>query len=84
MYYALVYYVKETEGSKVIERKYVGEEFRLKKNALHFLREIVKECYIDDGYGTEVKVGSLFCYKSEKTDEGNRKIIEILIKVEKI
>lgn len=81
--YKLVYYYKETTGSKVIERKYVGEEFRLKRRALHFLREIVKECYINDDYATEDIVGGLNCYKSEKTVEGNRKVTEILIKIEK-
>ena len=35
------------------------------------------------GYATEVRVGSLYCYKSEKTSKGNRYITEILIKVEK-
>ena len=81
--YTLVYYVKETKGSRVIERKYVGEEFRLKKNALHFLREIVKECYINKGYATEDIASGLNCYNSEKTTEEERKVTEVLIKVEK-
>ena len=37
----------------------------------------------ESGYATEVRVGSLYCYKSDKTAQGDRKIIEILIKVEK-
>ena len=48
--YTLVYYVKKAESEKVYENKYHGEEFRLKKNALHFMREISKECYIENGY----------------------------------
>lgn len=81
--YTLVYYVKRMEGEKVYENVYPGEEFRLKKNALRFMREITKECYIENGYTVEDVKNGLNCYKSDKTDEGNRKIIEILIKVEK-
>ena len=61
----------------------VWEFFRLRRNALHYLFDIVQKEYRERGYATEVRVGSLYCYKSDKTDEGNRKIIEILIKVEK-
>lgn len=82
--YTLVYYVKETEGSKVFEHKYVGEEFRMRNNALHYLREIVKDYYINEGYATENIVSGLNCYKSEKTNKGDRKIMETRIKVEKI
>ena len=82
--YTLVYYVKETEGSKVFEHKYVGEKFRMRNNALHYLREIAKDYYIKEGYATENIVGGLNCYKSEKTNKGERKIMETHIKVEKI
>lgn len=82
--YTIVYYVKEKEGSRVFELKYVGEEFRLKRNALHYLREIVKDYYINEGYATENIVSGLNCYKSEKTNKGDRKITETSIKVEKI
>lgn len=34
-------------------------------------------------YATEKRVGSLYCYKSEKTAEGDQRIMEIIIKVEK-
>ena len=61
----------------------MGEFFRLRRNALHYLFDIVQNEYRERGYATEVRVGSLYCYKSDKTDDGNRKIIEILIKVEK-
>ena len=39
--------------------------------------------YRANGYGTEQIVGGINCYKSEKTENGNRKIIEMKIKVEK-
>jgi hypothetical protein len=61
----------------------MGESFRLRRNALHYLYDIVQNEYKERGYATEVRAGSLYCYKSDKTDEGNRKIIEILIKEKK-
>ena len=48
--YTLVYYVRRTENEKVYENEYHGEEFRLKKDALHFMRKISKEDYIEKGY----------------------------------
>lgn len=81
--YQIVYYYKETEGRKVVEREYHSDEFRLRRNALHYVLDVVQNDYREDGYGTEPKVGGIFCYKSEKTDKGDRKVIEVLIKVEK-
>ena len=81
--YTLVYHVKRTEGEKVDENEYSGEEFRLKKNALHFLREVQKECYIETGYSVEDVKNGLNCYKSKKCDEGVRETIETHIRVEK-
>lgn len=82
--YTLVYYVKRTEGEKVNENKYPGEEFRLKKNALHFLREISKECYIESDYAVEDVKNGLNCYKSKKNAKGVRETIEMRIRIEKI
>ena len=85
--YKLNYYRKQTENSTSKEQEYeylgMGEFFRLRKNALHYLFEIVQNEYREMGYATEVRVGSIYCYKSEKTAEGKREITEILIKVEK-
>lgn len=81
--YTLVYYYRETTGSKVIEREYQSNEFRLRRNAIHFLLDIVQSEYREDGYGTEQIKGGINCYKSEKTENGDRKIIEVKIKVEK-
>lgn len=85
--YQLVYYYKETTGSEVIEKEYRNNyekfKFRLRRNALHYVLEIVQSYYRENGYGTEQIVGGINCYKSEKTDNGNRKIIEIRVKVEK-
>ena len=82
--YALVYYFKETEGQSVVEKEYHrGEIFRLRKNALHYVLDIVQNDYKESGYATEVRIGGIYCYKSEKTAQGDRKITEIMIKVEK-
>lgn len=85
--YKLNYYGRSIADNADKERKFkyfgMGEFFRLRKNALHYLFDIVQNEYRECGYTTEVRVGSLYCYKSDKTDEENRKIIEILIKVEK-
>ena len=85
--YKLVYYYKKTESEKDIIKNFTHMDdsvpFRLRKNALHYLWEIVQNVYRTSGYSTEERKGSLYCYKSEKTDNGNRRIIEILVKVEK-
>ena len=39
--------------------------------------------YRAEGYATEPRVGGIYCYKNEKTANGDREITEILIKVEK-
>lgn len=84
--YKLNYYVKHTEGLTSKEQNYeylgMGEFFRLRRNALHYLFDIVQNEYKAMGYATEVRVGSIYCYKSEKTAQGDRKIIEMLIKIE--
>ena len=82
--YALVYYYKETEGQSVVEKEYHrGEIFRLRKNDLHYVLDIVQKDYKNLGFATEPRVGGIYCYKSEKTAQGDRKITEIMIKVEK-
>lgn len=85
--YKLNYYSKQTESLSNKEQNYkylgMGEFFRLRKNALHYLFDIVQNEYRDMGYATEMRRGSLYCYKSNKTAQGDREITEILIKVEK-
>ena len=86
--YKLNYYVRNTENLSSKEQNYeylgIGEFFRLRRNALHYLFDIVQNEYRANGYTTEVRAGSLYNYKSEKTAQGERKVTEILIKVEKI
>ena len=85
--YKLNYYSKLTTGltSKEQDFEYTGtgETFRLRRNALNYLFDIVQNEYRVMGYATEKRVGSLYCYKGEKTTQGDRKVMELLIKVEK-
>lgn len=85
--YKLNYYSKQTESLSSKEQNYeylgMGEFFRLRRNAIHYLFDIVQNEYKAMGFATEVRVGSLYCYKSEKTAQGDRKVTEILIKVER-
>lgn len=82
--YTLVYYVTRTKNEEVQKNRYPGEEFRLKKNALHFLREISKECYIENGYIVEDVKNGLNCYKSKKNAKEVRETIETRVRIEKI
>lgn len=82
--YTLVYYVRRTENENVYENEYPGEEFRLKKDALHFVRKISKECYIEKDYAVEDVKNGLNCYKSTKNAEGIRETIETRVRIEKI
>lgn len=81
--YTLVYYVSKEKDSKVFENEYRSDEFRLKRDALHYLREIVQNDYKESGYTTEVRVGGIFCCKSKLTEKGERETEKVLIKVEK-
>lgn len=81
--YTLVYYVTKVKDGKVSKNEYAGEEFRLRRNALHYLREIVQNDYKENGYATEAGKGSVFCYKSRLTEKGERETETILIKIEK-
>lgn len=86
--YKLVYYIKKTEGLTSKEQEYKryernSEEFRLRRNALHYVLDIIQQEYIGEGYATEPRVGGIYCYKSIKTAQGDREITEIMVKVEK-
>ena len=81
--YTLVYYVTKEKDGKVFENEYKSEEFRLRRNALHYLREIVQNDYKESGYTTEIRAGSISCYKSKLTETGERETEKVLIKVER-
>jgi hypothetical protein len=85
--YKLNYYNRITKDLSNKEQNYeylgMGEFFRLRRSALHYLFDIVQNEYRAMGYTTEERVGSLYCYKSDKTAQEDRMIMEILIKVEK-
>lgn len=82
--YRIVYYVRTTENEEVYENEYQGEEFRLRKDALHFLRETSVEVYIENEYTIEDVKNGLNCYKSKKNAKGERETIETRIRIEKI
>lgn len=85
--YQIVYYIKTTNGLSYKEQEYSRHEtagaFRLRRNALHYVIEILKQDYIEQGFAADQIVGGIYCYKSEKTAQGDRKITEIMVKVEK-
>lgn len=85
--YKLVYNYRETEEGKVlVEKEYLSDNpFRLKKNAVHYLLDIIQNEYREKGYGTEqITGGTINCYKSELTAENRRKTTECTIYVKKI
>lgn len=85
--YQIIYYIRKTKGLTSVKqeyKRYKGPgEFRLRKNALHYIRELKKDDYINNGYGVEQIVGGISCYKMEKDIDGEFQIIEIEIKAEK-
>ena len=83
--YQIIYYYRETVDNRrnVYNRHETAGKFRLRKNALHYIREIIKQNYIEQGFATEEIVGGINCYKSEKIENGGKKIIELTIKAEK-
>lgn len=82
--YKVVYYYRDMVVGKSVEEKVVeGTVFKLRRNALHYVLDIVRSVLMADGYGTEPIVGGINCYKSEKLEKGNRKIMEVKVKVEK-
>lgn len=82
--YTIANYYRESKGNEVVEREYRNiENFRLRRNALRYVLEIVQSYYKEKGYATETIKSGINCYKSEKDSQGERKIIELQIKVEK-
>ena len=84
--YTVVYNRKETcNNQSVTEVHEYPHQFRLKRNAVHWIREIVQSDFRTEGYSTEpISKGGISCYKSEKTPEGNRKYIEFTVEVKKV
>ena len=87
--YKVVYFIKRTESLTSKEQEYKKYEsnaakFRLRRDALHYIQKIMQEEYKGNGYATEARVGGIYCYKNEKTANGDREITEILIKAEKV
>lgn len=81
--YQIVYYYKGTNGKEVELNVVEGDTFRLRRNALHYILDIIQADYREDDWGTEPIKGGISCYKSVKTDSGERKLMEVKIVVEK-
>lgn len=84
--YTIVFNRIETcDGQSTKEVHEHPHQFRLKRNAVHYVREIIQNDYRKEGYATELKAkGGISCYKSEITSKGNRNEIEFIIEVKKI
>lgn len=81
--YQVVHYYKGTVGKETELDVVDGDKFRLRRNALHYILDIIQSDYREDGWGTEPVVGGINCYKSVKTDSGDRKMMEVRVVVEK-
>ena len=87
--YQIVYYSRITENLNAERQEFQrrennSEKFRLRGTALHYVFEYLEGFYRHIGYTTEKIVGGINCYKSEKAENGNRKITEVRVKVEKL
>lgn len=84
--YKIVYSRKETDGIQSVEDVRVyPHQFRLKRYAVHYVREIIQNLYREEGYTTElIAKGGLSCFKTETSQMGNRIEIEFTIEVKKV
>lgn len=82
--YKLNYYITEKRGSQVFEHEYTNAEFRLRRDALNYLLHRVRKDYEKCGYTTILRVGGIHCYKNILTENGENKIEDVIIKVEKV
>lgn len=65
--YKIVYSRKETDGIQSVEEVHAfPHQFRLKRNAVHYVREIIQNIYREEGYATElIAKGRLSCLKQK-------------------
>lgn len=84
--YTVVYNRTETcNGQSTKEVHEYPHQFRLKRNAVHYVREIVQNEFRKEGYATElIAKGGISCFKSETTSKGNRNEIEFIVEVKKV
>lgn len=83
--YKLIYNYKETNDNKVLEREYyLGEIFRTRKSAVHYLLDKIQSKFVGYGYMTQqMNSGTIHCYRSELTTKNELKVIEWIINVRK-
>lgn len=82
--YRIVEHQTVTNGTEVYRNEFnYCIEFRLRRNALHYVTEVMQSEYREKEFATEPRVGGIYCYKSEKTESGKRKVTEVRIQVVK-
>lgn len=82
--YKLNYYITEKRGSQVFKDEFTNAEFRLRKDALNYLLQIVRKDYEKSGYTTTVRVGGIHCYKNTLTENEVNITEDVIIRVEKV
>lgn len=85
MYKIVFNRIETCNNQSVKEVHEYSHQFRLKRNAVHFVREIFQNDFRKEGYTTEPTAkGGMSCFKSEITSKGNRNEIEFIIEVMKV
>lgn len=85
MYKVVFNRIETSMGQSTKEVHEYPHQFRLKRTAVHYVREIVQNDFRKEGYATElIAKGGISCYKSEITSKGNRNEIEFIVEVKKI
>lgn len=84
--YKIVYSRKETDGIQSVEDVHMyPHQFRLKRDAVHYVRAIIQNIYREEGYATElIAKGGISCLKTEISPTGNRIEREFTIEVKKV
>lgn len=83
--YKVVFNRMETcNGQSTKEVHEYPHQFRLKRKAVHYVREIVQSDFIKEGYETElIAKGGISCFKTEITPKGVKNDIEFIVEVKK-
>lgn len=85
MYKVVFNRIETCTGQSTKEVHEYPHQFRLKRNAVHYVREIMQSEFRRQGYATElIAKGGISCFKSEITSKSNRNEIEFIIEVKKI
>ena len=82
MYKVVFNRIETCNGQSTKEVHEHPHQFRLKRKAVHYVRETVQSDFLKEGYETElIAKGGMSCFKSEITSKGTRNDIEFIIEV---